>query len=61
MQISISCGVATTPSSSIIFASVANASSARFLTCSAVDGLLPFSSAANAAGFTVFTPFASLT
>ena len=52
----VAAGDETTPSSSIIRASSASAVSARILTCSAVEGLLPFSTRASAAGLAPKVP-----
>ena len=56
MHRSISAGVETTPSSSIARASSANAFNARERTCSAVDGVVPFSTKAIAAGLAPTDP-----
>jgi len=60
MHRSISAGVETTPSSSIIRASSAKAFSARMRTSSELEALLPFSTKAKASGFGASFPDSSL-
>jgi cellulose biosynthesis protein BcsQ len=57
---SISAGVETTPSSSIMRASTASALSARSRTCSAVDAVVPCFNKASASGFGVNLPSLAL-